>query len=102
MLCPALLSRPKLPPNTIRPRVQLDSSRSKLSSGQPLSPMTSPAGPSLGGDHATHIKEEDQERLNIGNSSMPRCSSPPHRHGSRPHRPHAMNSFCLVQDPAAY
>ena len=72
-------------------------------SGQPFSPMTSLDSPSLTGDHTTYIKkEEDQEQLNVGNSLMPRRSSPLHGHGPHPHRLHALDSFRLVQDPAAY
>jgi hypothetical protein len=71
-------------------------------SGQPFSPMTSLGSPSLTGDHAAYMKEEDQEPL-IGTSSMPRTSTPLHGHSSlRHHRPHTHDSFRVVQDPAAY
>lgn len=69
-------------------------------SGQPLSPMTSPEGPGPSLSMTHMIKEEeDREQLSVGNSLMPRCSSPPHGHGSQPHRPHALSSFHLVHDP---
>jgi hypothetical protein len=68
-------------------------------SGQPFSPMT----PLLPGDHAPYTKEEDQEPLHVPTSSMARASTPLHGHSSlRHHRPHALDSFRLVQDPAAY
>jgi hypothetical protein len=72
-------------------------------SGQPFSPMTPLGSPSLTGDHASYIKEEDQEPLHVGIPSMPRTSTPLHGHSSlRHHRPHTHDSFRLVQDPAAY
>jgi len=71
-------------------------------SGQPFSPMASLGSPSLTGDHAPYKKEEDQESLHVGTSSMPRASTPLHGHSSLRHRPHTLDSFRLVQDPAAY
>jgi hypothetical protein len=72
-------------------------------SGQPFSPMTPLGSPSLTGDHAPYMKEEEQEPLHVGTSSMPRASTPLHGHSSlRHHRPHTFDSFRLVQDPAAY
>ena len=70
-------------------------------SGQTFSPMT-PLSPSLSCDHAPYMKEEDQESFHVGTSSMPRASTPLHGHGSLRHRPHPLDSFRLVQDPAAY
>jgi hypothetical protein len=64
-------------------------------SGQPFSPMTPLGSPSP-------YKEEDQESLHVGTPSIPRTSTPQHRHSSLRHRPHALDSFCLVQDPAAF
>lgn len=70
--------------------------------GQPFSPMTPLGSPSLTGGHAPYMKEEDQEALHVG-TSMPRASTPLHGHSSlRHHRPHTLDSFRLVQDPAAY
>lgn len=70
-------------------------------SGQPFSPMASLGSPSLTGDHAPY-KEEDQEPLHVGASSMPRTSTPLHGHNSLRHRPHTHHSFSLVQDPTAF
>ena len=70
-------------------------------SGQPFSPMTPLESQSFAGDHAPYIKKEEQEeQLHVGNSSMPRRRSS--LHGSHPHRPHALDSFRVVQDPTAY
>ncbi|KAF8497370.1 hypothetical protein F5888DRAFT_277043 [Russula emetica] len=57
--------------------------------------------PSLTGDHAPYMKEEDQESLHVG-TSMPRASTPLHGHSSLRHRTHTHDSFRVVQDPAAY
>lgn len=62
-------------------------------SGQPFSPMT-PLGSPL-----PYTKEEDQESLHVG---TPRASPPLHGHSSLRHRPHPLDSFRLVQDPAAF
>lgn len=72
-------------------------------SGQSFSPMTPlDHSPSLTSDRVPYIKEEEQEQRHVGNSSMQRPSSPLHGHGSLRHRQHALDSFRLVQDPAAY
>ena len=71
--------------------------------GQRFSPMTPLNSPSLTSDHAPpYIKEEEQEQHHVGNSSMPRSSSPLHGHGSLRHRQRTLDSFRVVQDPAAY
>jgi len=71
--------------------------------GQSFSPMTPLNSPSLTSDHAPpYIKEEEQEQHHVGNSSMPRPSSPLHGHGSLRHRQRTLDSFRVVQDPAAY
>ncbi|KAH9956349.1 hypothetical protein BC827DRAFT_1270998 [Russula dissimulans] len=70
--------------------------------GQQFSPMTPLTSPSVTGDHAPYIKEEDSEPLHVGTSSIPRSSTPIHVHGSLRHRQHPLDSFRLVQDPAAY
>jgi hypothetical protein len=64
-------------------------------SGQPFSPMTPLGSPSP-------YKEKDQESLHVGTPSIPRASTPLHGHSSLRHRPHALDSFRLVQDPAAF
>ncbi len=71
-------------------------------SGPPFSPMTPLGSPSLTGDHVSFKKEEDQEQLHVSTSSMPRASTPLHGHSSLRHRPHPLDSFRVVHDPAAY
>jgi hypothetical protein len=57
----------------------------------------------LTGDYSPCMKEEGQEPLHVGTSSMPRSSTPLHGHSSLRHRPHPCDSFRqLVQDPAAF
>jgi hypothetical protein len=70
--------------------------------GQPFSPMAPLGSPSLTGDHAPYMKEEDQEPLQVGASSIPRAPTPLHGHSSLRHRSHTHDSFRLVQDPAAF
>ncbi|KAH9995895.1 hypothetical protein BJV74DRAFT_299543 [Russula compacta] len=67
--------------------------------GQSFSPLNSP---SVTGDHVPYTKEEDQEQMCAGTSSMPRSSPPLHGHGFLRHRQNTLESFRLVQDPAAY
>jgi hypothetical protein len=71
-------------------------------SGQSFSPMTPLDSPSLTSDHAPYTKEEDQEQHHVGASSMPRASTPLRGHGSMRRRQHPLDSFRMVEDPAAY
>ena len=109
----APISLPSLPPSS-QPAPKLEPSEVTIglnpvkneygatASGQPFSPMTPLGSPSLAGDHAPYTKEEDQEPLHVGPSSMPRASTPLHGHSSLRHRPHTLDSFRLVPDPTAY
>ncbi len=67
---------------------------------QPFAPMTPLGSPSLSGNYAPYMKEEDQESPHVGTTSMPRTSTP--LDSSLGHRPHALDSLRLVQDPAAF
>jgi hypothetical protein len=70
-------------------------------SGQPFSPMI-PLDTLLPGGHAPYPKEESQEQLHVGSSSMPRPATPLHGHDPPHHRQQTQDSFRMVQDPAAY
>jgi hypothetical protein len=101
----ASIALPSLPPQTAPKHdegaVVIKTEFGATTIGQAFSPMTPLDSPSLSGGHASYIKEEEQEQLHLGNSSMPRRSSL-HGHGSHPHRQHALDSFRLVQDPTAF
>lgn len=65
-------------------------------SGQPFSPMT-PLD-----SHAPYPKEESQEQLHVGSSSMPRPPTPLQGHDHSRHGQQTPDSFRMVPDPAAY
>ena len=53
--------------------------------------MTPLGNPSLTGGHVPYTKEEDEELLHVGASSMPSASTPLHGHSSLRHRPRLVN-----------